>query len=519
MKKTNVILHAAVASALLSIAAGAQAGNMATTTRTFATENFGATQAATVAITPAATSYAVSSAGGVTVANGQTITMYLRLSGTHVFAAAPVVAAFSSLAVGAGCVAAVPTSVSWAAGATANTVAVTYTAGAACNLPVNTTVVWTPAAGAVTAVSSTLATAGGVVSIIGSMDGGAVNNAATTLPSSQDPVSAPVNIALSAQAITGAAFSSASFPLASSVAAPAGITETAKIDLGATTGVATAFSTPGATLSNVNLVSKINLGAFVFTNNAAVTPTTLAGANYALAAANAGAGVIFAGTNTTVAPGAGQSFPIGATFFVDSLANCSAVVSAVSPAVTSLTATSPVTVAASAGNQAPGTKVSQFVCMTVPAAAPFATMTPVTPTVAVALTKAVATDAPNNIAATSVYPLVYNGSQVDIHNYVPVAATGYSTFVRVANTGSISAAVNVALINSTTGAVGASGALGTLAAGAVAIYNPTQIEAITGAIASTDRPRLRITAPTTGIKVQTYVAQPSGDIANMSSAQ
>lgn len=517
MKKSNLILQAAIASALLAMTVGAQAGNLATTTRTFAAENFGATQAATVALTPAAISYAVSSPGGVTVAVGQTTTIYFRLSGTHTFTVAPAAIAFTG---------AIPTAlgipvVTWAAGATAGTVAVTFTNTtlAAVNLPVNFTLIYTPAVNAITATTATLAAVGGVVSVTGSMSGLVANNAAVTLPADQDAVSLPANIAVSAAAVTGAVRSSAAFAL------PGEVAESKKIDLGAVNGVSTAFA--GAP-SNTVPTSVVNLGSYAFTNNATVIPTTLAGVNYALGVANAGAGAIFAGTTATIAPGAAQSFPIGAQFAIYTNPACTTLASALSAAITTTTAATAVAIPATGANAVPGTDVQQYVCMTVPVVAPFATIAPVAPTLAVALKKTVATDAANNIVATAVYPLVYNGSQVDVRNYVPAAAVGYATTVRVINTGAVSAPISVALIDDATGVVSVAGVVGmtikgvavtTLPAGAQVNLTQAQIEAVTGPIAVTSRPRIRITAPTTGLQVQSFLSQPTNTIVDMTGAQ
>ena len=64
MKSHNKFLASAIAVAIGTLASSAFAGNMSTTTRYLATEVFGPTQAATVALTPTAVSYSISSAGG-----------------------------------------------------------------------------------------------------------------------------------------------------------------------------------------------------------------------------------------------------------------------------------------------------------------------------------------------------------------------------------------------------------------------------------------------------------------------
>ena len=510
MNKHNLVLRTAVALALSAMATSSFAGNMSTTTRTFATENFGATQAATVAITPAAISYAISSPGGVTLSPGQTMTSYLRLSGTHTFAAGTLNVDFTSLAavLGAG---GVPV-ITWAAGATANTMAVTYTntSGASVNLPVNTTIIWTPWASVVSASSSALATAGGTVSISGSLDGGVANNAAVTLPSNQDPVATPVNIATTAAAVTGVVTSSAAFT----------VVETKKIDLAAATGTATAFNVLTAPFTNTSASTTIvNLGSYKFTNNAAVTPTDLAGGPYALGAAAAATGAVFTGTSVVVTPGAGQTFPVGSFLQLTSDLTCAAPIMGIGTALTATTAAAAVTLASTGGNAVPGTALPYYVCLTVPGTVA-GVITPVNTTVGATLTKAVATDASNVIAATPVYPLGYNGSQIDVVNYVPAAVTGWTQYLRIANTGVLTTNVSAAVIDETTGVVGTAGVVITnLAAGATTNLTASQIEAVVGAQPAAARPRIRITASTNGLTVQNMLFTPNGSFTNNSSAQ
>lgn len=504
MKKSNVILQAAVTSALLAMSVGAQAGNLATTTRTFATEAFGTAQSATVAVTPAAISYSISSPGGVTLAATQSAVLYLRLSGTHIWTAAPAAATFSGTVV---TTLGVPATAPFIGTGTSDkgTMAVTFinTTGASVNLPVNSSIIWTPAT-TVTATSSTLATAGGVISVIGSLDGGVISTAATTLPSNQDPIATAVNIAVSAQAITGAAASSATFTVA----------EAKKINLAAASGTATQFDTSNSNTLNTTVV---NLGSYTFTNNPSVVPTNLAAtSNYSLAAVYAAAGGIFAGTSVTIAPGTGQAFPVGAAFNTFSDLVCTGTTGTASTPLTATTASTAVTVNTTAGNAIPGTGLKNYVCMTVTTTAAIA---PVNPTIAVTLSKSVASDAANTIVATAVYPLTYNGSQKDVRNYVPASVTGWSTVVRVINTGSIAAAVNGSFIDDVTGVAGTSFPIATstqfIKDAAITVNSATLEAALKTAggtvPSSTARPRLRITASTNLMEVQSYVFNPNGN--------
>lgn len=520
MKSHNKFLASAIAVAIGTLASSAFAGNMSTTTRYLATENFGPTQAATVTLTPAAVSYSISSAGGVTVTSGQTITLYLRLSGTHTFTAAPAAASFSKLAIGASGAPVTPT-VTLGTDANANTVAVTYTAAASTNLPANTAIVWTPAGGAITAVSAELATAGGNITISGSLDGNAVNTAAATLPSSQDPVAAPVTIATSAQAITGAVQSSGEFT-ARAAALPATIAivrEGKQIDLGAATGVATAFATPAGFVSNTGGVLTVNLGSYTFTNNASVVPTTLSGAPYQLPAAStalAAPAGLFGNTTVTITPDTGKTFPIGATFALFRDANCTTGNGTASGAVTALTASAPVNLTAA---NTYNTGLPSYVCMTVPGTLAGA-ISPITPTIAVSLAKTTGTDAANTIAATPGYALVNNGRQIDVTNYVPAAVEGWTQYLRVVNTGALTADVSAAVIDESTGLAGPSSVvISGLKAGATVNLTSADVEAKVGALAAGARPRIRITAPTTGMNVMNMLFTPNGSFTNNSAQQ
>lgn len=504
MKSHNKFLASAIAVAIGTLASSAFAGNMSSTTKYLATEVFGPTQAATVALTPTAVSYAISSPGGVTLAVGQSMNVYFRLSGTHVFAAAPAVGAFNTVGGLA------PASTAIGTGAFANTIVVTYTNGgvAAVNLPLGTAIIWTPAT-AITVKSAEMSTAGGTVQVTGSIDGNVVNTQAATLPSSQDPVAAAVTLAVSTQAITGAVQKSSDFVAA---AAPLVRVEGAKINLGATppgTNFAVSGSATTNTASNI-----INFGSVTFSDNASVVPTVLAGTAYTLATA-----VPATGLEVTLTPDAGKTFPVGSTVNLYSDAACTTAVGTASAALDATTAATAVKVVSTA---APATKTPVYVCLTLKAAPITAVnaATPVTPTISAVLKKTVATDASNSIAAAAGYALGYNGSLVDVTNYVPAGVTGWTQFLRVVNTGGQTAAVSAAVIDEVTGVAGtAVQVIPSLAAGAVKNLTAAELEAAVGAVDATKRPRIRFTAPTTGMNVQNMLFTPNGSFTNNSSKE
>ena len=167
-----------------------------------------------------------------------------------------------------------------------------------------------------------------------------------------------------------------------------------------------------------------------------------------------------------------------------------------------------------AGGTLPTSGTPFYVCLTVPANT---VQIPLgTPTASFAFTKTTTTDAANT-AAGNLYSLVYNGSQVDVRNYVPAANASWVDVVRLINTGTVTATVSGQFINETTGAlIGTSQAIATsLPPGGTATLTSSQIEAVLGAQAASSRPRLRISAPTNGMDVQNYISTPQGGFSIM----
>lgn len=114
--------------------------------------------------------------------------------------------------------------------------------------------------------------------------------------------------------------------------------------------------------------------------------------------------------------------------------------------------------------------------------------------------------------------------QLDISSYVPFAASGsgYESFLRVINTGSVLTPVMVSMIDPATGAVSASGQLTAgLAAGGAATYTAQQIESALGTlIPAVERPRIRVAASAaTSIEVQSFLLQPNSAFNEISAGQ
>lgn len=121
--------------------------------------------------------------------------------------------------------------------------------------------------------------------------------------------------------------------------------------------------------------------------------------------------------------------------------------------------------------------------------------------------------------AVALSPIVRNGAQVDIRSYVPVGVTGYTSYLRVINNGNVSAAFSGQWLYQD-GTKSAVGTLGTIPAGGNMTWNSAQVEAALGAPTAigNNRPRLRVTAPTSSMQAQSFLANPDGTISTMHSA-
>ena len=111
------------------------------------------------------------------------------------------------------------------------------------------------------------------------------------------------------------------------------------------------------------------------------------------------------------------------------------------------------------------------------------------------------------------------GQSVDVNSYVPAAAVGHTSFIRIINTGSKASTITVADIDDTTGTVSpASLLVSSLPAGGAVTLTSTAIEAALGrSPAASARPRLRINGTQT-LSVQFFLLQPGGAYNEMSNA-
>lgn len=139
---------------------------------------------------------------------------------------------------------------------------------------------------------------------------------------------------------------------------------------------------------------------------------------------------------------------------------------------------------------------------------------------------AASTVAPVTLAKTALYNLTTNGGSAYVRSYIPAAngtsASSYQSFIRVINTGAVTANISAAIVSDTTGATGVSGVFATAVppGGAVTVPSSTIEHAIVAAggvaPAAASRPRLYVTAPTT-IAVQSFFLSPNGDFNEVSS--
>lgn len=499
MMKRNAIARTLVASAVLAMVGVANAGSLSAANTVFATENFLSSNTAGVALTSVgAVNYSTSSS--LTVNPSTHLYFVIRLTG-GTFTAAPVFGDFklagTTAAAAAG--AAVPgVAITLSADKTTALVDFTTQTGATTLLGLGA-MTYTPSAGGITGDATVLSTAGSTITATATLQLTAPTAASlestVALPTSVDAPNASAAIATSTKAITSAVSALSTY--------------TGKIDLTANPTASGYKDTAGTVLANVAL------GSVTFTNTAGAQGQAGASGNdYTVVLGSANT----APTNVKidVTPGTGQVFPVGATLFADiTSSGCAAAIGGTTTAAfTSTTNSAKTTITVPTGSLTTGTPI--FVCMSAPSAGN--TASPITASLTGTITSAVATDAKPAVTGNG-YALGYNGSQTDVRSYVPAATSGYKSYVRVINTGSVTAAVSATPI-SAAGVTGNAGTLGTLAAGASATYDSTAIEAAltaagNAAFSASERPRIRISAPTNSMSVQSFFLNPDNSFSTL----
>ena len=314
------------------------------------------------------------------------------------------------------------------------------------------------------------------------------------------------NVITSVNGLTFAALSSGAATFVTGMAG--GAVEAKQIEV--TTGSGTAL-TVGATTNTAASTTLINFGGYKFSDVSgavgtdAATPFNFA-TNYTGAGSTLGAVVT---GDFSAAQGTG-----GSVFL--SVSNACATTLGTAATVTATAATFPASVTLVPA--ASGT--STFVCMQVNTPGNTVLIKQTQPTAVITLKGNTAT-APATIATPSaaLYSLLNNGGTQLVKTYIPAGQAGYTSFIRVLNTGSVSAQISAAVINDLTGVAGPTKQISTvaIAPGGAKTFTSAEIEAGVGAIAnSASRPTLSISAPT-AIKVQSFIlTNANGNFAEVS---
>ena len=507
MKKRNLILAAAVAMAFAASAANA-ATAVSTTAVKYAAEQFSGTTPYAAVIAPT-----INIVSSTSIPAGSTVTVALELTGAT-WGVAPVghatntpgAGVVSTAALGGvdttamvtigstltGSTAAAAGNTSCTATATANNsnvVRLSMTTTAAIGIGGTIATITTPTINAC-GLSSTSATVTGTATIYVGSPTFTVGSALPTT-GTLEAGSAATSIGTSAAGVTvvGAAGTAGKIDLTATPVASAftGAFSVTEVDLGTVT----------ATDGTAKLVTAGNAAYNIAAKGTTTMVTTVAApAGFFAALRTTGVIALKAGTC------GGATLSTSATFGTNALAAAATSVSI--PAATPVSAT------------------VYHVCMTIPASSTSSVaLVPGTPTVAATLGGTAAQDSADTLAATNLWALAYNGSQVDVTNYVPAGVgAGWQQYLRVVNTGSVAATISAAVIDETTGVAGTSAAvISNMAPGAAMTLTAQDIEAAVGTITPTARPRIRVTGPTNGLTVQNMLFTPNGGFTNNSSSQ
>lgn len=522
MMKRNVIIHTAIASALLAMAASAQATTVSTvaTAPIFAKELLQGTTPLVTALTiPAANAIVVTA--NTSIPAGSTVRVYVKLNGASISNIPSVAPGINSATVaqadgtgagGAGVSIALNASSLGTTTGTANPAAV----GAGVDYIVFTlNTIATPIG-----VGGVIATIGGVATGAGATAPLIVNNA-TALLTAPLTVTASVGVGAPIARFGALAASASNYDTTSAAANIAtsaqGITLTAVANSNA--GLIDLTATPvGSQFAGAVSTILAQLGSFTATNGTAVQADGASAYNMVSQAAATG-------LNLTVAAPAGffAALETAGKLSFDSSATCATGIAGVNGMTSAAFGTKALAAAATSiavpSTALPTSATPYYLCMYLPAHTATSTaLIAGQPTLAGTIThSSTAIDSNTVLAATNMWPLALNGAQVDVLNYIPSAVTGYIQTVRLINTGAISAQASVAVINEATGVVGTAVPVGaSIPAGGSLRLSQAQIETAIGAQAATVRPRLRFTAPTNGLKAQSLFNNANGAYTNLS---
>ena len=296
---------------------------------------------------------------------------------------------------------------------------------------------------------------------------------------------------------------------------------------------------------------KLDLGGFYFVDvstdatatsqplNAAATATFNLATNYPTgkvsATVTAPAGFFNVATGTTsgvtLQSGAGAVNCTGTVLSTGALSvgNSTATFAATTaPAATAVTAAD---VAAGIAPALTSSILGPFYVCVIPTTTPNATQwVSGQPSVTVATLSQSGAGAPASVTTSgALYQLLPNGGSAYVREYIPASVSpAYTSFIRVINTGSVSANISAAVVSDVTGLTGTSGTIATaVPAGGAVTLTSAQVEAAIvhaggvapGGQSATDptgyRPRLFVSAPTT-IAVQSFILQSNGTFSEVS---
>ncbi|WP_025917407.1 reprolysin-like metallopeptidase [Herminiimonas sp. CN] len=127
------------------------------------------------------------------------------------------------------------------------------------------------------------------------------------------------------------------------------------------------------------------------------------------------------------------------------------------------------------------------------------------------------------VAGFRAAPAALAQGKLDIRTYIPAAeaGSGYTSHLRIINTGSSATPVSLGFVNPATGIAGSSGQLiAWLPAGAAQTFSAAQVEAATGPVPAGQRPRIRVFAASAAtIEAQSFLLQPGGAFNEVSGAR
>ena len=496
MNKRNLVSRTAVAVALVSLFAGVTANAAVAVSATapkYAVEVFKGTAPGTSILSPLAT--VVSS---VAIPVGSSVTVLLQLSNGATWDTT--VAAGSAFTTTAGGTFAITYANSGGATLTASSAGVASNADVAL-LSITTSTTAVGIGGTIVSSLSTNKIHTAALATVGTTNvtGTTYTGALTALPATG---TTPLDVASVA---TGLVSSIVGITLSGSATAAG----TQKVDLTATP-VATQFISTAGARSNV-----VTLGAVTATINSGSAALNAAGTAYLITGKNiavtlTGSAGVFTAMNSTkrawletgaCTAGAGSALPGTSTGFATAAA---------AAAATTLTLT---------GTTTPTSGSAYNVCLEVDGATAISTGTF---SATATLGAAAAQDQAQALAATSLMTLAFNGSQRDVRSYIPAGTVGYTSFVRAVNTGTVTAAVTGQWLYENGTSSTPATLISSLVGGGASTLSSTQVEALLGAptVIGSNRPRLRLTAPTNGMDVQSFfLTNANGNFSDVTGAQ